>query len=59
MLGAGRYEGGLALVGIHHHQPIGCDLRDLQVRALIFSDDDAAFGGEDGVPISSVGGGVQ
>lgn len=59
MLGAGRYEGGLALVGIHHHQPIGRDFRDLQVRTLIFSDDDAAFGGEDGVPISSVGGGVQ
>ena len=59
MLGAGWYEGGLALVGIHQHQPIGRDFGDLQVRTLIFSDDDAAFGGEDGVPISSVGGGVQ
>ena len=59
MLGAGRYEGGLALVGIHHHQPIGRDLRDLQDRTLILSDDDPAFGGEDSVPISSVGGGIQ
>ena len=59
MLGTGWYEGRLALVGIHQHQPIGRDLRDLQDRTLILSDDDPAFGGEDSVPISSVGGGIQ